>query len=124
MDRFFYYYAVANEATTIMDRLYQVGTIQAFDSDSEQDTPVKAGSYCVPVEVAGAFQDFIESLETSLPIFMSFGSEQQCKKHAAQQLLVDVGDLSKSDDYDEEEYSYSNTQPLKPHKRTLDEENY
>ena len=124
MSRFFYYEVKPFHSNTLFDQIYQTGTILTYDSESETEKPVMIGRYNVPIEVANQFQDFVESLETEFPLFISFGTEQLCKQEAAKELMVPVAQLtSKADSYTEED-SYETTSSKKIAKKVRNEEDY
>lgn len=124
MNRFFYYEVKPQNSNTLFDQIYQTGTILTYDSESETEKPVMIGKYNVPIEAANQFQDFVESLETEFPLFVSFGTEQLCKQEAAKELMVPVAQLtSKADSYIEED-NYQSTSTKKSTRKVRDEEDY
>lgn len=124
MSRFFYYEVKPFHSNTLFDQIYQTGTILTYDSESEVEKPIMIGRYNIPIELVNQFQDFVESLETEFPLFVSFGSEQSCKQEAARELMVPVAQLtSKADRYSDED-SYETTSPKKTVKKVRDEEDY
>lgn len=124
MSRFFYYEVKPFHSNTLFDQIYQTGTILTYDSESETEKPVMIGRYNVPIEVANQFQDFVESLETEFPLFISFGTEQSCKQEAAKELMVPVAQLtSKADSYSEDD-GYETTSSKKIAKKVRNEEDY
>lgn len=124
MSRFFYYEVKPFHSNTLFDQIYQTGTILTYDSESETEKPVMIGRYNVPIEVANQFQDFVESLETEFPLFVSFGTEQMCKQEAAKELMVPVAQLtSKADSYIDDD-GYESSSPKKSAKKVRNEEDY
>jgi hypothetical protein len=124
MSRFFYYEVSPQHSNTLFDQLYQTGTILTYDSESEQEKPISTGRYSVPIEAANQFQDFIESLETELPLFISLGTEQLCKQEAARDLMVPVAQLTKKADSYEDDDQYNMQQSKKLVKKVQDEDNF
>lgn len=125
MSRFFYYEVNPQRSSTLFDQLYQTGTIDTYNSESEDDAPISSGKYCIPFEVACEFQDFIESLETEFPLFVSMGTEQLCKNEAAKKFMVPVAQLNvKADLYIEEQVDFDDKQSKRQVKKVQDEENY
>lgn len=124
MSRFFYYEVKPQHSNTLFDQIYQTGTILTYDSESETEKPVLIGRYNIPIEAAIQFQDFIESLETEFPLFVSFGTEQLCKQEAARELMVPVAQLTaKADSYIEDD-GYETSSSKKVSKKVRNEEDY
>jgi hypothetical protein len=125
MNRYFYYEVNPQDSSTLFDQLYQTGTIHTYDSESEHERPISIGRYSVPFEAASQFQNFIESLETEFPMFLTIGTEQICKNEAAKELMVPVAQLSqKADLYEEDQDHFKGKQAKKQLKKVQDEENY
>jgi hypothetical protein len=62
---------------------YRMGRIEVFDSQDESGYQVHEGSYSLPFEAASQFEDFIESIETDLPIHIELGSHEWCTEECA-----------------------------------------
>ena len=63
-----------------------MGRIEIFDSQDESGYAVSEGIYTMPFVAANQFEDFIESLETDLPINIEIGSHQWCETECAKSL--------------------------------------
>lgn len=65
---------------------YRMGRIEVFDRENDSGYQVHEGIYTMPFEAASQFEDFIESLETDLPINIMIGSYQWCEDECAKLL--------------------------------------
>jgi hypothetical protein len=63
-----------------------MGRIEVFDREDESGYQVHEGSYSLPFEIGSQFQDFIESIETDLPIEINIGSHKWCEEECAKSL--------------------------------------
>jgi len=63
-----------------------MGRIEIFDRESDSGYQVSEGIYTMPYEAASQFEDFIESLETDLPINIEIGSHGWCEEECAKSL--------------------------------------
>ena len=63
-----------------------MGRIEIFDSEDESGYAVDEGIYTMPFVAANQFEDFIESLETDLPINIEIGTHQWCETECAKSL--------------------------------------
>jgi hypothetical protein len=63
-----------------------MGRIEVFDREDESGYQVHEGIYTMPFEAASQFEDFIESLETDLPINIEIGSHEWCEDECAKAL--------------------------------------
>jgi hypothetical protein len=63
-----------------------MGRIEIFDREDESGYAVSEGSYSLPFEVGKQFEDFIESIETDLPIEIKIGSHEWCAEECAKSL--------------------------------------
>lgn len=82
----FTYSTVGYGVMTLLGERYRMGRIEIFDG--EEDTPyqIAEGAYCMPFEAAAKFEDFIEALETDLPIQIDIGSVDWCQEECAKDL--------------------------------------
>jgi hypothetical protein len=69
-----------------MGEKYRMGRIEVFDREDESGYQVHEGAYTMPFEAANQFEDFIESLETDLPINIEIGSHNWCEEECAKSL--------------------------------------
>jgi hypothetical protein len=93
----YYYSTVGYGVFSLIGEKYRIGRIEIFDKESDSGYQIDEGTYCLPFEVAGMFEDFIESLETDLPINIEIGSHQQCDNAAAEALGIPVDKLNDSE---------------------------
>jgi hypothetical protein len=65
---------------------YRMGRIEVFDDENSGGYQVHEGIYTMPHEAASQFEDFIESIETDLPIEINIGSHKWCADECAKSL--------------------------------------
>jgi hypothetical protein len=82
----FYYSTVGYGVFSLMGEKYRMGRIEIFDSEDESGYAVSEGIYTMPHVAASQFEDFIDALETELPINIEIGSHQWCEKECAKSL--------------------------------------
>jgi hypothetical protein len=82
----FHYSTVGYGVFSLMGEKYRMGRIEIFDSQDESGYAVSEGIYTMPFVAANQFEDFIESLETDLPINIEIGSHQWCETECAKSL--------------------------------------
>ena len=82
----FHYSTVGYGVFSLFGEKYRMGRIEIFDSQDESGYAVSEGIYTMPFVAASQFEDFIESLETDLPINIEIGSHQWCEKECAKAL--------------------------------------
>jgi hypothetical protein len=82
----YYYSTVGYGVYSLFGERYQMGRIEVFDREDESGYQVHEGSYSLPFEIGSQFQDFIESIETDLPIEISIGSHKWCEEECAKSL--------------------------------------
>ena len=63
-----------------------MGRIEIFDSQDESGYAVSEGIYTMPFVAASQFEDFMDSLETDLPINIEIGSHEWCEMECAKSL--------------------------------------
>jgi hypothetical protein len=63
-----------------------MGRIEIFDDQDESGYSVSEGSYSIPHAAAKQFEDFIESIETDLPIHIELGNHEWCTEECAKSL--------------------------------------
>jgi hypothetical protein len=69
-----------------------MGRVEIFDSQEESDYAVDEGIYTMPFIAANQFEDFMESLQTDLPINIEIGSHEWCEKECAKSLGFETPD--------------------------------
>ena len=82
----FYYSTVGYGVFSLLGEKYRMGRIEIFDTENESGYAVSEGIYTMPFVAANQFEDFIESLQTDLPINIEIGSHQWCEKECAKAL--------------------------------------
>ena len=82
----FYYSTVGYGVFSLMGEKYRMGRVEIFDSEDESGYAVSEGIYTMPHVAASQFEDFIDALQTDLPINIEIGSHQWCEKECAKSL--------------------------------------
>ena len=82
----FNYSTVGYGVFSLMGEKYRMGRIEVFDSEDESGYAVSEGIYTMPHIAASQFEDFMDSLETELPINIEIGSHTWCEKECAKSL--------------------------------------
>lgn len=82
----FSYSTVGYGVFSLLGERYRMGRIEIFDEKDDSGYAVSEGSYCMPFVAANQFEDFIESLETDLPINIEIGSHKWCETECAKSL--------------------------------------
>lgn len=82
----FSYSTVGYGVFSLLGEKYRMGRIEIFDEENDSGYAVSEGIYTMPFVAANQFEDFIESLETDLPINIEIGSHQWCEKECAKSL--------------------------------------
>ena len=82
----FYYSTVGYGVFSLLGEKYRMGRIEVFDSEDESGYAVSEGIYTMPHIAANQFEDFIDSLQTELPINIEIGSHQWCETECAKSL--------------------------------------
>ena len=82
----FYYSTVGYGVLSLMGEKYRMGRIEVFDEEDRSGYPVTEGIYTMPHIAASQFEDFIDSLETELPINIEIGSHEWCERECARAL--------------------------------------
>jgi hypothetical protein len=82
----FSYSTVGYGIFSLFGEKYAMGRIEVFDREDESGYQVHEGIYTMPHEAASQFEDFIESIETDLPIEINIGSHKWCADECAKSL--------------------------------------
>lgn len=82
----FSYSTVGYGVFSLMGEKYRMGRIEIFDRENDSGYQVDEGTYTMPFEAASQFEDFIESIETDLPINIEIGSHKWCEEECAKSL--------------------------------------
>lgn len=89
----FSYYTVGYGVFSLLGERYRMGRVEIFDNQDESGYATSEGSYCMPFVAASQFEDFIESLQTDLPINIEIGSHAWCVSECEKDLGVEKGKL-------------------------------
>jgi hypothetical protein len=82
----YYYSTVGYGIFSLFGEKYRMGRIEIFDKENESGYQVDEGIYTLPHEAASQFEDFIESIETDLPINIQIGNHEWCEEECAKSL--------------------------------------
>lgn len=82
----FYYSTVGYGVFSLFGEKYRMGRIEIFDSQDESGYAVDEGIYTMPFVAANQFEDFMDSLQTDLPIHVEIGSHKWCENECAKSL--------------------------------------
>ncbi len=82
----FSYSTVGYGVFSLFGEKYTMGRIEVFDDENSGGYQVHEGIYTMPHEAASQFEDFIESIETDLPIEINIGSHKWCADECAKSL--------------------------------------
>lgn len=83
---------------SLMGEKYRMGRIEIFDNENDSGYQVDEGIYTMPLEAASQFEDFIESLETDLPINIEIGNHKWCEEECAKILGFEDSDAMRDPD--------------------------
>jgi hypothetical protein len=90
----YYYSTVGYGVFSLLGERYRMGRIEIFDKQNDTGYATDEGTYCMPFMAASQFEDFIESIETDLPINIEIGSHQWCQQAVAEDLGIPVDKLN------------------------------
>ncbi len=93
----YYYSTVGYGVFSLIGEKYRMGRVEIFDRKNDSGYQIAEGSYCMPFVAASQFEDFIESLETDLPINIEIGSHSWCQEAVAEELGIPVDKLNDQD---------------------------
>lgn len=85
----YYYSTVGYGVFSLFGEKYTMGRIEVFDKESESGYQIHEGIYSMPHIAANQFQDFMDSLETELPIHIEIGDHEWCSTECAKAIGVD-----------------------------------
>ena len=94
----FHYSTVGYGVFSLMGEKYRMGRVEIFDSQNESDYAVDEGIYTMPFISANQFEDFMDSLQTDLPIHIEIGSHQWCENECAKLLGFETPDEMRDPD--------------------------
>ncbi len=82
----FSYSTVGYGVFSLFGEKYRMGRIEVHDNQSESGYAVHEGIYAMPHIAGNQFEDFMDSLETDLPIHIEIGSHNWCADECARAL--------------------------------------
>ena len=90
----YYYSTVGYGIFSLLGERYRMGRVEIFDKQNDTGYATDEGTYCMPFMAASQFEDFIESIETDLPINIEIGNHQLCQQAVADDLGIPVDKLN------------------------------
>lgn len=84
----YYYSTVGYGIFSLLGERYRMGRVEIFDRQNDSGYQVDEGVYCMPFEAANQFEQFIENIETDLPINIEMGTMGQCRAAVAEELGI------------------------------------
>lgn len=94
----FHYSTVGYGVFSLLGEKYRMGRIEIFDSQDQSGYAVDEGTYTMPFIAANQFEDFMDSLETDLPIHIQIGSHAWCENECAKSLGFETPDEMRDPD--------------------------
>ena len=88
----YYYYTVGYGITSLLGVKYRMGRIEIHDKEGGHYA-IDEGFYCMPHEEAYKFEEFIDNLESDLPIHFTIGSVEECVRATEEILGIEKGKL-------------------------------
>lgn len=85
----YYYSTVGYGIFSLLGERYRMGRVEVFDKQNESGYQIDEGLYCMPFVAANQFEDFMETLETDLPIHINIGSVDECNRATAEELGIE-----------------------------------
>jgi hypothetical protein len=82
----FNYSTVGYGVFSLLGEKYRMGRIEVFDREDESGYQVHEGIYTMPFSAAHSFEEWIDDLETDLPINIEIGSHEWCTEECAKAL--------------------------------------
>lgn len=82
----FSYSTVGYGIFSLLGEKYRMGRIEVFDNESGSAYQIHEGTYCLPHQAANAFEDFMDSFNTELPIHINLGSRKWCDEECVKAL--------------------------------------
>jgi len=93
----YYYSTVGYGVFSLLGERYRMGRVEIFDRQNDSGYQVDEGVYCMPFEAANQFEQFIENIETDLPINIEMGTMGQCRAAVAEELGIPEDKLNDSE---------------------------
>jgi hypothetical protein len=120
----YYYSTVGYGIFSLLGERYRMGRVEVFDRQNDSGFQVDEGSYCMPFEAANQFEQFIENIETDLPINIEMGTMGQCRAAVAEELGIPEDKLNdtetKKEFYKKKNDDYAVEQGFKDYDAYLD----
>jgi len=82
----FSYSTVGYGIFSLFGEKYRMGRIEVHDRENESGYNVHEGIYAMPHVAGNQFEDFMDSLQTDLPIHIEIGSHEWCADECAKAL--------------------------------------
>jgi hypothetical protein len=82
----FTYSTVGYGVFSLLGEKYRMGRIEVFDRENDSGYQIHEGIYTMPYIAAQSFEEWIEHLETDLPINIEVGSHEWCADECAKSL--------------------------------------
>jgi len=86
----YYYSTVGYGVFSLLGERYRMGRVEVFDKQNDSGYQIDEGSYCMPFVAANQFEDFMNSLQTDLPINIEMGSHKWCQEAVSEELGIPV----------------------------------
>ena len=90
----YYYSTVGYGVFSLLGERYRMGRVEIFDKQNESGYQIDEGVYCMPFEAANQFEQFIENIETDLPINIEIGTHKWCQEAVSEELGIPVDKLN------------------------------
>ena len=90
----YYYSTVGYGVVSLLGERYRMGRVEIFDRQNDSGYQIDEGTYCMPFESANQFEQFIENIETDLPINIEIGSHEWCQEAVSEELGIPVNKLN------------------------------
>jgi hypothetical protein len=84
----YYYSTVGYGVVSLLGERYRMGRVEIFDKQNDSGYQIDEGTYCMPFEAANQFEQFIENIETDLPINIEIGTHKACQQAVAEELGI------------------------------------
>ena len=94
----FSYSTVGYGIFSLFGEKYRMGRIEVHDNQSESGYAVYEGVYSMPHVAGNQFEDFMDSLQTDLPIHIEIGSHEWCAEECAKSLGFNDQDEMRDED--------------------------
>jgi hypothetical protein len=88
MEKRFSYSTVGYGVFSLLGEFYRMGRIEIYDKENDSGFASGEGTYCMPFEAAAKFEDWIEELNTDLPIQFDVGSVDECSYEVSKKLKI------------------------------------